>query len=96
MAHDERFLCPVIRWCFHNEVTNAIHQMPRFSELRPERPEKRVLTFERLTNRVEGNSSFLLVFRARIPGGWLVATRPNDNVTFVPDPNHEWNGGSLE
>ena len=30
--------------------------------------------------------------RTRIPGGWLVF---RNAVTFVPDPNHEWDGGSL-
>ena len=47
--------------------------------------------------------------RAKIPGGWLVQaweqirTRERDDdriavscsVTFVPDPKHEWDGGSL-
>ena len=32
--------------------------------------------------------------RAKIPGGWLVAIR-DEGVTFVPDPKHEWDGGSL-
>ncbi len=31
--------------------------------------------------------------RAKVPGGWLVAT--GGGVTFYPDPNHDWNGGSL-
>lgn len=32
--------------------------------------------------------------RARIPGGWLVTIR-DEGITFVPDPAHQWNGGSL-
>ena len=32
--------------------------------------------------------------RARIPGGWLVTVR-DEGITFVPDPQHEWDGGSV-
>jgi len=37
------------------------------------------------------------VYRAKVPGGWLVATKDSDSggVTFLPDPNHEWDGSSL-
>ncbi len=31
--------------------------------------------------------------RASIPGGWLVTIR-DEGITFVPDPKHEWDGGS--
>ena len=31
--------------------------------------------------------------RAKIPGGWLLNI--SNSPTFVPDPNHEWDGGSL-
>jgi|RhiMetdeSRZDD1v2_1073273.scaffolds.fasta_scaffold2815378_1 hypothetical protein len=40
-------------------------------------------------------------YRSKVPGGWLVETsRSTQNgigvgLAFVPDPNHEWNGGSL-
>jgi hypothetical protein len=33
-------------------------------------------------------------YRAKVPGGWLVRIwRADEGVglTFVPDPNHEWN-----
>ena len=33
--------------------------------------------------------------RARIPGGWLVTIR-DEGITFVPDPKHEWDGGSTQ
>ncbi len=36
--------------------------------------------------------------RAKIPGGWLVyGTTSNDTalLVFVPDPEHQWDGGSL-
>jgi len=32
--------------------------------------------------------------RAKIPGGWLVTIR-DEGITFVPDPRHEWDGGSV-
>jgi len=45
--------------------------------------------------------------RSKIPGGWLVAVDyyhdDNDqmrgcgtSITFVPDPEHKWDGGSVE
>jgi hypothetical protein len=38
--------------------------------------------------------------RAPIVGGWLVAFNSNPTVsggfTFVPDPNHEWDGNSID
>lgn len=54
--------------------------------------EKKALTFELLPNRLSTNSATFSIYRARIPGGWLVASRPNDSLTFVPDPQHEWDG----
>ena len=37
-----------------------------------------------------------LVFRSKIPGGWLVFVKGDTTpVVFVPDPKHEWNGSSL-
>ena len=35
----------------------------------------------------EGGMSWAL-WRAKIPGGWLVTG--TQGLTFVPDPNHEW------
>ncbi|MDV3353448.1 hypothetical protein D0962_13125 [Leptolyngbyaceae cyanobacterium CCMR0082] len=39
-------------------------------------------------------------WRAKVPGGWLVAIRcgggEGSGITFYPDPNHEWDGGSLD
>ncbi len=35
--------------------------------------------------------------RAKIPGGWLVygTTSVTTVLVFVPDPDHQWDGGSL-
>jgi hypothetical protein len=37
------------------------------------------------------------VNRARIPGGWLLVATSNSGggVTFYPDPEHKWDGGSV-
>ncbi len=36
------------------------------------------------------------VYRAKVPGGWLVVVVDNaSGVTFYPDPEHNWDGGSL-
>ncbi len=32
--------------------------------------------------------------RAKIAGGWLVTIR-DEGITFVPDPGHAWDGGSI-
>jgi len=39
------------------------------------------------------NSSDYAVWRAAVPGGWLVALN-GSSVTFVPDSRHQWDGGS--
>jgi len=36
--------------------------------------------------------------RAKIPGGWLVTVLSRElpsGITFVPDPEHKWDGNSL-
>ena len=52
------------------------------------------LKFEKLD--VEGLS--FRVNRAKVPGGWLLIATSNTGggVTFYPDPEHKWNGGSVE
>jgi hypothetical protein len=51
------------------------------------------LKFEKLD--VDGLSFRLN--RAKVPGGWLVIATSNTGggVTFYPDPEHKWNGGSV-
>jgi len=48
--------------------------------------------------RTPGGLSFH-VYRARVPGGWLVYVHLDPDcgggVTFYPDPGHKWDGGSL-
>jgi len=43
----------------------------------------------------------LSVQRAKVPGGWLVVVCPLTSfesmwVTFYPDPDHIWDGSSLQ
>jgi len=40
-----------------------------------------------------------LTERAKVPGGWLVISQPHvgapHGLVFLPDPKHDWDGGSL-
>jgi len=44
------------------------------------------------------NSTYMTE-RAKVPGGWLVISQFHvgtaHGLAFVPDPNHEWDGGSV-
>ena len=33
-------------------------------------------------------------YRARVPGGWFI--RVDDMILFYPDPEHQWDGSSLD
>ncbi|MGB7762721.1 MAG: hypothetical protein WBL61_23000 [Bryobacteraceae bacterium] len=46
------------------------------------------LKFERL------DAGGYSVARAKVPGGWLVAC--NTGMTFYPDPEHQWDGASVD
>ncbi len=54
------------------------------------------LEFEIVPTHVGTTSSNLMLYRARVPGGWLVASRPSESITFIPDPLHEWDGASVD
>ncbi len=34
-------------------------------------------------------------YRTKIPGGWIFLCDSNGGVTFIPDPEHTWDGSSL-
>ena len=53
------------------------------------------LKFEKLD--VSTLSANTIVNRARIPGGWLLVSTSTagGGVTFYPDPEHKWDGGSV-
>jgi hypothetical protein len=42
----------------------------------------------------DDHAQYANVFRAKVPGGWLVVTKSNSGggVTFYPDPEHKWCG----
>jgi hypothetical protein len=54
------------------------------------------LKFEKLD--VSTLSASTIMNRAKIPGGWLLVSTSNagGGVTFYPDPEHKWDGNSLE
>ncbi|MDE2105033.1 MAG: hypothetical protein KGL39_47785 [Patescibacteria group bacterium] len=62
------------------------------------------LVFEKLDAKVErlpflGIRPYMQLYRAKVPGGWLVVTvciNGDRAVTFYPDEKHEWDGGSLQ
>ena len=53
------------------------------------------LEFEKLD--VSTLSASTIMNRAKIPGGWLLVSTSNagGGVTFYPDPEHKWDGGSV-
>jgi len=65
-------------------------------EQQAERPE---LVWEELDSSRSEGGMFKLdwkVHRAKVPGGWLVLVMHNaSGITFFPDPEHKWDGGSL-
>lgn len=45
----------------------------------------------------KGKTSSFPLYLAKVPGGWLLRCVGMElTLTFVPDPNHEWDGGSLD
>ncbi len=56
-----------------------------------------MLKWERVSqDHVDYKGSFRLE-RAKIYGGWLVlhSWQNGETMTFVPDPDHRWDGGSV-
>ena len=56
------------------------------------------VVWEELKNDVNG-VYLAHTFRAKIPGGWLIRIADINGygcgITFYPDPNHAWDGGSI-
>jgi len=51
--------------------------------------------------KLKTNSTILIgstTYRAKVLGGWLVRTTTGETMgmTFLPDPEHLWDGGSPE
>lgn len=63
--------------------------------------DKPALNLEELNLKYEGDKPAKFAYRARVPGGWLIFIwTPGrgglGSVTFYPDPNHAWDGGTQE
>lgn len=74
----------------------------RIKKMQKEQGDKPILSWETVNTTRDKQgllSSEYLVERAKVPGGWLVISQfkvgPAHGLAFVPDPNHEWDGGSL-
>jgi len=72
-------------------------------KVKKEQAYKPVLMWEMLnTTREEDGllNSKYIAERAKVPGGWLVISQFNiggaHGLVFLPDPNHAWDGGSLQ
>lgn len=63
---------------------------------------KPTCNFEKLNLTIDGKGGGMFivndVYRARVPGGWLVLAGQNNGiggVTFYADAKHQWKGDSL-
>ena len=63
---------------------------------------KPTCNFEKLNVTIDGKKEGIfvinVVYRARVPGGWLILAGHNNavgGVTFYADPKHQWKGDSL-
>ncbi len=73
------------------EAVGAAARAPEKVEITESKPsEEAGLRWEALSSDRFG------VFRAKVPGGWLIAVegRSGCALTFYPDPNHHWDGRS--
>lgn len=61
--------------------------------------ERREIVWEELQSSRSESGIFKMdwkVHRTKVPGGWLVLVIHNTSgLTFYPDPEHKWEGGSL-
>jgi len=60
--------------------------------------DKPALTLEELNTQFEGGKPAKYAYRARVPGSWLIFIYKGGlgGVTFYPDPDHAWDGGTQE
>lgn len=64
----------------------------------PESGQQAQLVWHKLDSSKAEGGIFKLdeVYRSKVPGGWLVLVANNARgITFYPDPEHKWDGGSL-
>jgi hypothetical protein len=54
-------------------------------------------TFERRGSDASSSALNEGIFRAQVPGGWLIMLKADQpTLFFYPDANHRWDGGSME
>ena len=67
--------------------THAVRPILKWETLNTKREDEGILDSKYLTE------------RAKVPGGWLVISQFQvggaHGLAFLPDPKHEWDGGSL-
>ena len=67
--------------------TDTVRPLLKWQTLNTEREDSGILDSKYLTE------------RAKVPGGWLVISQFHvggaHGMAFLPDPKHEWGGGSL-
>ena len=67
--------------------TDTVRPLLKWQTLNTEREDSGILDSRYLTE------------RAKVPGGWLVISQFHvggaHGLAFLPDPKHEWDGGSL-
>jgi len=56
------------------------------------------LKFERIAIEAGDNLAKRPIYRAPVPGGWLIRSLDQDNSTllFLADPKHEWDVTMIE
>lgn len=57
-----------------------------------------MVKWEKITQTGSDGSWVNVLYRAKVPGGWLVVVGiygSGGGITFYPDPQHEWDGSSM-
>ena len=71
--------------------------MKKIANTEQESDQQQLVWHKLNSSRAEGRAFKLGwdVHRAKVPGGWLVLVIHNTSgLTFYPDPDHRWDGGS--
>ncbi|MGA2063256.1 MAG: hypothetical protein ABSG67_22525 [Thermoguttaceae bacterium] len=84
--------------CKNSQPSPSLSSVAYADEPTPEKPVSKatLLAFKNLST---GQDVFSYgIKRAKVPGGWLIMVKLTDSfeLTFYPDPKHEWDGGSSE
>jgi len=75
-------------------------QLPEGNAAMAQEKTGRNLEWHGLTS--SGVGSTIVIFRTKVPGGWLMmlspasSNRSDSGLAFIPDPEHKWDGSSLK